>query len=75
MFLTIIRGSKDHTYHCDYVLTEGSDSTLTVEIGKYGVHGAVRTFEIDKAERCNVGVYGMNDAGKTVTTFFQKHES
>jgi len=77
MFVRIVTdGAHDSVYECNRVQihpVEGRPSEFTITMERDGAHDAVST-TIDKTTPKAIGVYLMNDRGRTIDTVFRKEE-
>ena len=70
MFVRIVRGASDAIYQCDNLRTKLIESSLFITVEKYG--GISYTIDVDTKDPAEVGVYVMNDVGRTIDTLFRK---
>ncbi len=69
MFVKITRGHHSGLYECDELRVENSEKALLLTMERYGCADPVRVIEVDRDGK-DVGVYAMNDQGKTVDVIF-----
>lgn len=72
MFVRIIRGIHDSLYECSQVrVFEDDNCQLNLTMENLKLHEI--EVVVDKNVPEALGVYYMNDAGKTIEVLFQKH--
>ena len=70
MFVRIVRGAHDAIYQCDHLRTKLIEASLFITVEQYG--GKEWTIDVDTKDPAEVGVYLMNDVGRTIDTLFRK---
>ena len=76
MFVRIVKGNHDALYQCDRFRVHPVDSgqyEFTITMERDGRADAVAA-TIDKSVPEALGVYVMNDEGRTIDTIFRKDE-
>lgn len=68
MFLSIIQGKKSSLYECKrFHITPKGNDLFFIDLEPCGI-----TIAIDKSSEEKIGVYAMNNDGRTIETIFSK---